>query len=329
MSLSKEITRRKAIAGIGTALGAATIAAAQQSVPHQDPAQVPRFGRSAPKRTMPMLCGYSQNLVRVPYPQLGDIAAQIGYEGLDLTVMIGGHVDPRITNVDLVRAFEAVRGAGLEVPMISTNITSTSDPTCYPVLYLTGHSQVPLFRLGYWQYGSNPIQLRLAQVRQDLAQILGLAQRCDIAAMFPNRAGGFVGQSVWDAQEIVGTIDPRLVGYYFDPAEAAAEGGAGGWQAALRLALPRLKALSLQDFFWKKEGDGAESWKMQKCPLGQGMVDWDTFFSMVATARFTGPISIHMEYAPQDALGSMAKDLEFARTHLRKAFTAAQDESKS
>ena len=68
---------------------------------------------------------------------------------------------------------------------------------------------------------------------------------------------------------------------------------------------------------------------MQKCPLGEGMVDWQKFFSIAAAARFTGPISIHMEYAPQDALGSMAKDLEFARTHVQKAWSTNKDESKS
>lgn len=324
------MTRRTAInklcqlAAAGAATSGVDLQAQTSAAP--DPA-APRFGRSAPKRTLPMLCAYSANMARVPYPQLGDIAAQIGYEGIDLTVMIGGHVDPRITNVDLVRAFENVRGSGLEVPMISTNITTVADPTCYPVLYLTGHSQVPLFRLGYWQYGENaPIQQRLSQVRQELQQIIALAQRCDITAMFPNRAGEFVGESVWDAQSIIGGMDPRWVGFYFDPAEATAEGGAGGWEAALRLALPRLKALSLQDFYWKKEGN---DWKLQKCALGEGMVDWQKFFSLVAAAQFTGPISIHMEYGPKDALGAMAKDLEFARTHVQKAWSARQAQSKS
>ena len=43
--------------------------------------------------------------------------------------MIGGHVDPRITNVDLIRAFESVRGSNLEVPMITTAINTPSDST--------------------------------------------------------------------------------------------------------------------------------------------------------------------------------------------------------
>jgi sugar phosphate isomerase/epimerase len=140
-----------------------------------------------------------------------------------------------------------------------------------------------------------------------------LAQRCGIAAMFPNKAGNFVGEAVWDTQSIVGDMSPEWVGYYFDPSQATAEGGAGGWEAALRLALPRVKALALQDFYWVK--DGAE-WKMQMCPLGQGMVDWQKFFSIVAAARFTGPISLHMEYQPKDEPGAMAKDLEFVRAHV-------------
>jgi L-ribulose-5-phosphate 3-epimerase len=287
----------------------------------QNPAEpaAPRFGTSAPKRNSPILCVHSQNMIRVPYAQLGEIAAQLGFEGVDMTVYIGGHVDPRITNVDLVRSFESTRGAGLEVPMISTNITSASDPTCYAVLYLTGHSQVPLCRLGYWPYPSGlPLPQRLRQVRQELAQILGLAQRSAIALMVPNRAGEFVGQSVWDTNIVIQGMDQGMVGYCFDPAEATAEGGLGGWVAALRLALPLLKAVTLQDFYWKKEAD---SWTIQKCPLGEGMVDWVRFFSMLATAKFAGPISIKVEYNPKDVLGSMTKDLEFARRHVRQAWT--------
>ena len=88
----------------------------------------------------------------MPYPELGTIARQIGYDGVDVTVMEGGHVNPRITNVDLVRAFESVRGAGLEVPMITTTITSINDQTSYAILAITGHTQVHLYRLGFWPY---------------------------------------------------------------------------------------------------------------------------------------------------------------------------------
>ena len=301
------------------ALGAAVSLPAQQQLPPQEPdASTPKFGYSAARRTTPMLCMFSGDMPKIHYAQIGEIAAQIGFEGIDLTVMIGGHVDPRITNVDLVRAFESIRGANLEVPMITTAINTPADTTAYPVLYLTGHSQIPLFRLGRWNYGQTDINQRLQQVRLDVAQILALAQRCGITAMFPNRAGGFVGEAIWDTQSIIGQMDPRWIGYMYDPAEATAEGGLGGWEAALRLALPRLRAVSLQDFYWEKKG---AEWIMQKCPLGQGMVDWPKFFSILAAAKFNGPISIALEYGPQNVVGALTHDLEFTRKHVQDAWS--------
>jgi L-ribulose-5-phosphate 3-epimerase len=306
------MTRRTAIAALGTSLMAGHLPGQNPPAPGEE--AKPKFGNSAPQRATPMLCVFSRNLARVPYAQLGEIAGQIGFEGVDLTVMIGGHVDPRVTSVDLVRAFESVRGANLEVPMITTSITTAEEPTAFPVLYLTGKSQVPLFRLGLWPYNDGiDIRQRLAMVRRDLMQLIPLEQRSEISALFPNRAGAFVGEATWDAQSVIETLDPRWVNHMFDPAEATVEGGAGGWEAALRIALPRLKAVGLQDFYWEKQG---AAWAVRKCPLGEGMVDFSKFFNILAAAHFNGPISIAMEYKPKDEPGAMAKDLEFTRKHV-------------
>jgi hypothetical protein len=316
------MTRRTAMASL-TATGTSALLerAFGQNPPAPGEEAKPKFGYSAPRRTMPMLCVFSRNLARVHYSGLGDIARDIGFEGVDLTVMIGGHVDPRITNVDLVRAFESIRGSDLEVPMITTSITSPTDPTCYPVLYLTGHSQVTLFRMGQWPFDpSMDLRQRLTQVRRDVVQLIGLSQRCGICPMFANKAGGFIGEATWDSDSVLAGLDPGLIGHMYDPAEAAIEGGLGGWEVALRLALPRLKAVSLQDFYWEKTGN---SWAVKKCALGEGMVDWKKFFAYLAAAKFTGPISIAMEYAPKDQPGAMAKDLEFTRKHLQQAWAEA------
>jgi sugar phosphate isomerase/epimerase len=311
------MTRRTALGALGTATFASHLAG--QTPPAQDTSPQPKFGYSAPRRTTPMLCMFSGNMAQMPYYEIGGLAQQIGFEGIDLTVMIGGHVDPRVTNVDLVRAFESIRAADLEVPMITTSITAI-DSTCYPVLYLTGHSQITLFRLGLWPYdNSGDIRQRLAQVRRDLAQVVSLGQRCEIGAVFPNHAGAFVGEATWDSASIVADMDPRWIGHLFDPAEATIEGGAGGWENALKLVLPRLKAVSLQDFYWTK---GPAGWTVQKCPLGEGMVDWSKFFAILAAAKFTGPMSIAVQYKPRNQPGAMAKDLEFARKHIEQAWVA-------
>jgi sugar phosphate isomerase/epimerase len=268
----------------------------------------------APRRA-PLICAYSNNLIKVEYAELGTIAQQIGYEGVDLTVMNGGHVNPQIVNVDLVRAIESVRGPGLEVPMISTEITSAADFTAFAVLAITGHTQVHLYRTGYWPWGAAPnVMARMSQVRNDIMSLLPLGERSGMMALIPNRAG-FVGEAIWDTQTIIADLSPQWVACEFDPSQAVAEGGAGGWEIALRLALPRLKAVAVQDFVWAKAGG---SWKMQMCPMGEGMVDWDAFFRILAQSHFTGPISIHYEYKAKDDLAAMTKDLEFVKSRVRQ-----------
>jgi L-ribulose-5-phosphate 3-epimerase len=304
------VTRRQAIA----ALGAAALTARQahpQAAAEKDGG--PKAGVARAPRTTPTICAFSQNLIKAPYPELGLVAQQIGYDGVDLTVMDGGHVNPHITNVDLVRAIESVRGAGLEVPLITTTLTTVTDQTTYPILAIAGHTQVHLYRMGFWPYAPD-IPRRMAQVRNDLNNLVAVGRGYQMAAAFPNRAGAYVGEALWDAQAIIGDMDPQWIGYYFDPSQATAEGGVSGWEIALRLALPRLKAVALQDFTWAKPG------KMQMCPLGEGIVDWQAFFRILAEARFTGPVSVHQEYIVQDELGAMAKDLEFVRKQVKQAW---------
>jgi L-ribulose-5-phosphate 3-epimerase len=313
------MTRREALGALG-----ATVLAAREGFPQQAAEKNggARAGAAPPARTTPLICAYSQNLIKVPYPELGMVAQQIGYDGIDLTVFEGGHVDPKITNVDMVRAIESVRGAGLEVPMISTMLNGVADPTMYGILAITGHTQVHLYRTGFWPWTTpqSPvpdIPRRLAQVRTELTSLMMIGRNYQMTAMFPNRAGGYVGGALWDAQAMINEMDPQWIGYYFDPSQATAEGAVSGWEVALRLALPRLKAVALQDFTWAKNGTG---WKMQMCPLGEGVVDWTSFFRILAEAKFSGPVSIHQEYAVKDELGAMNKDLEFVRTQVKKAW---------
>jgi sugar phosphate isomerase/epimerase len=199
--------------------------------------------------------------------------------------------------------------------MISTTLTTMTEPTAYPILAITGHTQVHLYRLGFWPWGASPnISRRLAQVRNDLIGLLAAGRQFGMTAMFPNRAGGFVGEAVWDTQSIIGDMDAQSIGYYFDPSQS---GGAANWETALRLALPRLKAVAVQDFQWVKTGG---DWKMQMCPMGEGLVDWKLFFGILAEAKFAGPLSIHMEYRAQDEPGAMAKDVDFVRKQISQAF---------
>jgi len=316
------MTRRTAISALGATAWLAR-PAVPQTIGGGPPPKAPVAG--------PVICAYSQNLAKVEYPELGAIAEQMGYDGVDLTVREGGHVSPRVLNVDLVRAIESVRGTGLELPMITTSITSATDPAAYPILAITGRTSVHLYRTGQWAYGAGDPARRIGQIRNDLLNLVFLSQRSEMTAMISNRAGGNFGESIWDTHSVIGDMDPRWIGYCYDPSQAVTAGNAAGnaagnppgntagWEVGLRLALPRLKAVALQDCVWTKSG---AAWRMEMCPLGEGMVDWARFFRILADAKFNGPMTVHYEYRAQDELSAMKKDLDFVRKQVAQAWPA-------
>lgn len=281
-----------------------------------------RPGNGPKPRSTPAVCPYSQLLIKVPYDELGMVLRDLGVDGCDLAVHAGGHVAPEQAPVDLMRAIEAITGVGLDVPVITTTYTSLAEPTIRNVAAIAGEMGVPLFRAGHWKY--NPameVELRLAEVQRDISGLAALARAVNMSVAIQNVAGENVGAAIWDIHMIIRGIDPRTVGYDFDIGYATAEGGVGGWPVALRLALSRLKMVSVRDFAWAKDAAGA--WKMSPCPLGEGMVDWPKFFGMLAGARFTGPISLQRDYQPKDELAAMRRDVEFVKKQVSAAYGGA------
>lgn len=102
------------------------------------------------------ICFFSKHLPNLNYDDLGKALKGAGFDGVDLTVRPGGHVLPERATQDLPRALEAIRSHGLEVPLITTELTSASDPSARPILSTAARLKVPFFKLGYWKYGNDP-----------------------------------------------------------------------------------------------------------------------------------------------------------------------------
>jgi len=271
------------------------------------------------KPPVPQLCIFSKHLPNLNYEQLGKTTRELGFDGVDLTVRAKGHVLPERAAEDLPRAVETVRAYGVAVPMITTELLSAANPTARPIISAAGRLKVPYLKPGYYRWGKeDPVQ-RLAEVRRDLETLVELGKQHGVQVGFHNHSGDYVGMAVWDTREIIRDLDPRWVGYYFDPGHAVVEGGSMGWQVALKLVAPRLKMVALKDFYWDKQKAG---WRVRWCPMGQGMVDWPRVFAAFAAARFTGPMSLHVEYDPKDELAAIAQDLAFIQKQVKAAYPA-------
>ena len=311
---------------------AATAAAAQQQAPPNPPAaapgqtpgqpdgpRVPR-PRVPPKpRTTPAVCLYSQHLIKVEYEAVGMVLRDLGYDGCDMAVVPGSHIPPQQAGSDLMRGIEAVTGVGLDVPIISTNVTSANDMSGRQILSIAGFMGVGLFRPGEWKYGNAPdLEARLAEAQREIFSLASVGRAYNVAMAFSNGPADTVGASVWDVSGILRGIDPHWVGYDFDPGYATENGGPGGAAMALRLVTPKLKAVTVRDFTWNKEASGA--WKATPCPLGEGMVDWQQFFAALARVRFVGPVTIQVGYNPKDEINAFRKDLAFVRKQIAGAY---------
>lgn len=322
------ISRRQILAG----LAAAASAAAQPQTPQGTPAQPPQPGapdgprvarpRTAPKpRTSPAICLYSQHLIKVEYEAVGMVLRDLGFDGCDMAVVPGSHIPPEQAGSDLMRGIEAVSGVGLEVPIISTSVTSGNDPNGRQILSIAGFMGIPLFRPGYWRYGNAPdLEVRLTELQREIIGLAQIGRAYNVAMAVHNSSGDAVGAGLWDVSGMMRGIDPRWVGYDFDPGFATAAAGPGGAALLTRLAMPKLKAVTVRDFTWKKDAAGA--WKAEPCPLGDGMVDWHAFFTALARVRFVGPITIEVRYPAPDELNAFRHDLEFVRKQVAAAYTA-------
>jgi len=267
---------------------------------------------STPK---PTLCFFSKHLQDMNYDQVGKALRDAGFDGVDLTVRPKGHVLPERVAEDLPRAYEAIRSHALQVPMISTELLSASDPAARPTLQTAARLGIPYFKVGYYKW-TNDLDATLANVRSSLRGLVELAKEYGITAGLHNHVG-YVGQTVWEVQPIIASLDAKRLGYYYDFHHTVSQSTRNSWEVTLRLAAPRLKMVATKDFNWAKRDKG---WQTESCPLGRGAVDWARAFAHLGEIRFAGPLSIHQEYKAEDRLAAAHADLQFVKQQIAKAY---------
>lgn len=276
------------------------------------------------------LCLFSKPLPGMDWRRLAQAAKSVGFGGIDLTVRGGGHVRPERAAEDLPKAVEAIRKEGLDVPMITTELTSADD-AARTILSTAAKLSIPFFKPGYYQYKMANVRRELNEAASHFRGLVTLSKQYGIQAGYHNHEE-YIGAPVWDMASVIDTLDSKWVGFYFDARHAVAEGGVGGWKIATNLVMPRLKMAAAKDFRWEKTETG---WVARNCPLGEGMVDWKYFVNALAAGGFHGPISLHLEYdvagqataaREENIVAALQRDLQFLKTRLREGYGAIAGE---
>lgn len=272
------------------------------------------------------LCFFSKHLPRLDGRGLARVLKPLGFDGIDLTVRPGGHVDPKRVAQDLPGFAQSIRGEGLALPMITTGLLSADDPAAQPTLETAAALKIPYFKPGYYLYAFKDARAEVAAAGAKLRTLAAVSARAGVHLGFHNHAG-YIGGNVWDIAPFVDALPRESAGYYYDVRHAVVEGGDAGWRTAFDIAAPRLAMIALKDFYWEK---AADKWRIHDCPMGEGMVNWKAYFGMLAKANFHGPVSLHLEYdipgktpeeTEQNTLAAAARDLAFIKARLAEAYS--------
>lgn len=249
------------------------------------------------------ICAFSKHFHWAPLAETTAMCAELGYDGIDLTVRPGGHVEPERVEEDLPKALDTIRKAGLELPMVTTAIADAATPHAERVLKALKAAGIKLYRWGGLRYDpKRDIREQLAEMQPRVRELAAMNRQYGVVAMYHTHSGfDQVGASMWDLYLLIKGIAPGAVSINYDVGHAVVEGGYGGWINSTRLLLPYMRGVAVKDFAWKQNARG--EWRPGWCALGRGMVNFPRFFAMLKEGGFQGPIQLHMEY---DELGSAA-----------------------
>ncbi|SOD82780.1 sugar phosphate isomerase/epimerase family protein [Spirosoma fluviale] len=236
---------------------------------------------------------FSKHLQFLNYADMATAAAEMGFAGVDVTVRPDGHVRPDRVEEDLPKAVEALKKVGLPPKLMTTAVGDATNAVDVRLLKTASKAGFKLYRMKWYQYEEKKsIPDSIQGFQQQLRALGELNKSLNLIGCYQNHAGLLVGASVWEIWEMLRTAEPAHMGVQYDIRHATVEGGQS-WPNGLRLLQPSVKSIAIKDFVWSTK-NGVTT--VQDVPLGEGIVDFKRYFSLLKKYAIQVPVSLHIEY---------------------------------
>ncbi|RLJ67366.1 sugar phosphate isomerase/epimerase [Lacinutrix venerupis] len=236
---------------------------------------------------------FSKHLQFLDYDNMSAAAANMGFNGLDLTVRRKGHVLPENVISDLPKAVKAMIKHGLKPKMLSTNVWDANNVENKKVLKTASEQGFTHYRTDWLKYPENKsITDSQALFGKQATELEILNKKLGLIGGYQNHAGNHVGAPIWDLIPILEATNGKNIGCQYDIRHAVVE-GSQSWELGFKRILPFINSIVLKDFIWKKVNN---NWKLINVPLGEGMVDFKRYFSLLKKHNVNVPVSLHAEY---------------------------------
>ncbi|GAB5561789.1 MAG: hypothetical protein SynsKO_34360 [Synoicihabitans sp.] len=259
---------------------------------------------------------------------MAEKAAEIGFDGVDLTVRPRGHVEPANAKRDLPLAAKALRRADLPPLMCTTSFSLVTDAHFESTLDAIADAGIKHLRMGYFRPDPelHPAA-QLEKIRRGLPALVSALEKRGLNGALQNHAGArYIGSSMWEYWQLLQDVDPTVLGIQFDIRHAVAERGAS-WEREVETAAPKISSLVIKDFKWIEDAKSGSP-KILNTPLGEGWVNFPRYFEMIDQRKISVPISLHYEYdlggadhgkselttSTQQVYAAMKRDLDLMRS---------------
>ena len=227
--------------------------------------------------------------LKLSFDDAAAVTAEARIDGIDCPVRPGGEVLPEHVTGELPQYASALRKRGLQMPLLTTAITSVASPHTVEILRTAKKLGVKFYRLGFIIRESNASASK--QVREFKAQLKDLAalnKQVGIGAIVQNHSPSgqtYVGGDLTELYEIVKDFDPTQIGVAFDIGHALVVHG-DGWRPHFEKLKPHLKIAYVKDV--KREG----RW----VPFGTGDIGSTGYFKLLRELNYQAPVSLHIEF---------------------------------
>ncbi len=265
---------------------------------------------------------FSKHLQFLDWKKAAEAAAEIGFEGLDLTVRPGGHVLPENVKVDLPKAMDDIKMGGSKCTLITTAVANKDNDMDMDVLQTAAKLGIGHYRCNWFKYDMGPSMPKTLDAYQ---KIIGALSKVNsdlgLVGCYQNHAGTLIGASLWEVERLLQTADPKHFGVQYDIRHATVEGGLS-WQNGFLLIQDRIKTIVIKDFKWQMVNG---KWTAVNTPVGEGMVDFGTYFALLKKYRINVPVILHLEYP----LGGAENGSTTLSVDKKTVFTAMEKDLKT
>ena len=236
---------------------------------------------------------FSKHLQFLNYDNMSSAAVEMGFDGLDLTVRRKGHVLPENVLHDLPKAVEAMKKYNIAPKMMSTNVWDVNSTINKNVLETASALGFTNYRTDWLKYPEDK-DIKESQVlfAKQARALEIINKKLGLIGGYQNHAGKHVGAPIWDLLPILEGTKGKFIGSQYDIRHAVIEGGES-WELGLKRIKSYINSIVIKDVKW---GIKSGKWQPINVPLGEGMVDFNRYFSLLKKYKINVPVSLHVEH---------------------------------